>query len=72
MKKIKRFIGRFYKLIRRFYKRYILGDWWTVRHCMFPFFNGYCTYNQYKKTILDTGLRYERAKKICEELNNDM
>ena len=47
----------------------IIGDVWEVRRCLFPYPEGYATYNPYKRTILDTGLTKEEAQRICDELN---
>jgi hypothetical protein len=49
--------------------RWIIGDWWTVKACGWPFPSGYATYNRHRRTILDTGLTKEHAKDICRQLN---
>jgi len=50
-------------------KRWLVGDWWVVRKCKFPFPKGYATYNRKRKMILDTGLTKLMAKETCKELN---
>jgi hypothetical protein len=47
----------------------LIGNVWVVKQCCFPYPEGYTTYNHYKRTVLDTGLTKEEAKKICDELN---
>lgn len=42
---------------------------WVVRRCIWPYPEGYATYNQRTSTILDTGLSYEDAVKACKNLN---
>lgn len=50
-------------------KKRVTGNWWEVRRCLFPYPEGYATYNPAKRMILDTGLSKERAQRICDELN---
>lgn len=45
------------------------GNRWEVRKTIWPFPEGYGTYNPYRKMILDTGLTKERAQKICDDMN---
>jgi len=54
--------------MKNFFKR-LIGNWWVVRKCGFPYKKGYATYNKFKNTILDTGLTKEQANQICDELN---
>lgn len=42
---------------------------WVIKKSIFPYKEGYCTYNQKKKLILDTGLTKDDAKTICRQLN---
>ena len=46
----------------------LLGDVWEVRRCLFPYPEGYGTYNPYRGMILDTGLSKEEAQRRCDEL----
>lgn len=57
------------KTIEQLLKTAVLGDKWEVRKCLFPYPEGYATYNPFTRTILDTGLTKERAQEICDELN---
>lgn len=50
----------------------IIGNWWIVRKCEFPFPKGYATYNPAKKTILDTGLTKKQAQDICDTMNKEV
>lgn len=50
-------------------KKRLAGDWWEVRKTIWPFPEGYGTYNPGKRMILDTGLTKERAQQICDQLN---
>ena len=60
--------GYLQRLVRRCWKR-IIGDWWVVRRCGWPYPKGYATYNSFRDTILDTNLTKEHAQRICDELN---
>ena len=42
---------------------------WEARKCLWPYPEGYATYNKRTRTILDTGLTKEQAERICDELN---
>ncbi len=48
----------------------IKGDRWEVRRCLWPYPEGYATYNPATQTILDTGLTKVRAQEICDQLNS--
>jgi len=61
-------IKQFNKLVGKCW-RWIIGDWWVVRRCEFPYAAGYATYNPYRKTVLDTGLSKTDALAICKGLN---
>lgn len=51
--------------------KWLIGDWWVVRPCGWPYPPGYATYNKWRNTVLDTGLPdRETAQAICDELNN--
>lgn len=46
------------------------GPDWQVRRTIWPFEDGWGTYNIKTKTILDTGLSTrEEAQEICDDLN---
>ena len=49
--------------------RWCIGDWWVVRRGAWPY-HGWCTYNRYRNTILDTGITEKRAKEIRREMNS--
>ena len=49
--------------------KWIIGDWWVVRKCQFPYPCGYATYNSFRRTVLDTGLSKNQAEEICKQLN---
>lgn len=57
--------------IRKFFKRFVLRDWWVVRRGEFPFPKGYCTYNSWINTVADTGLQKEKAQSICDVMNRE-
>jgi len=57
------------KRLKKLGKR-IIGDHWVVRRCIWPYPEGYATYNPFRRTILDTGLTKEQAEELCKELNN--
>ena len=54
--------------MKRFWK-WLIGDWWVVRRCTWPYQEGYATFNKYKNTVLDTGITKQEAEEICKELN---
>lgn len=49
--------------------RWFIGDWWVPRRSTWPYEDGYATFNPYRRTILDTGLTLEHARRNCDELN---
>ena len=49
----------------------IIGNWWTIKRCGFPYNSGYATFNSYKNMILDTGLTKRQAIETCKELNHE-
>lgn len=55
--------------IKRWVKWFI-GDWWVVRKTIWPYSEGYGTYNKLRKMVLDTGLSKEMAKQNCKKLND--
>ena len=55
-------------MMYRFIKRYVLRDWWIPIWGNFPY-TGYCTYNRYRRTVLDQGLTKDEAIAICKDLN---
>jgi hypothetical protein len=42
---------------------------WEIRRCLWPFPEGYATFNPGTNTILDTGLTKQRAQEICDQMN---
>ena len=57
--------------IKKIIKSLIKSEPWVVRKCLFPYPEGYATYNVKTRTILDTGLTKEQAIETCRELNNN-
>ncbi len=57
------------KLIRAKLKKACNPGPWEARKCLWPYPEGYATYNVKTHTILDTGLTKEQAEKIAERLN---
>lgn len=55
--------------MKKFWK-WLIGDWWEVRACGWPYSDGFATFNRYRHCILDTGLTRERAQEICDAMNN--
>lgn len=55
-------------LIIKLFRR-LIGDWWVVRACRWPYPEGYATYNPFRHTMLDSGLTKERAQQICDGMN---
>jgi len=47
----------------------IKGREWIVARTIWPFPDGYGTYNPVTQTILDTGLSKEEAQLRCDRLN---
>lgn len=45
---------------------------WEVRRCIWPYPEGYATYNAKKNTILDTGLDKELAQELCDMMNKEI
>jgi len=58
------------RLFKRLFKR-MIGNWWEVRVCYFPYPEGYATFNRFKNTVLDTELSKEEAQRRCDVMNND-
>lgn len=56
------------KYLKILFKR-LSGNWWVVRRSLFPFPEGYATYNPLKDTILDTGLTKQNAIDLCKKYN---
>lgn len=56
--------------IKRLYQRLFRGRWVVVR-TIWPYAEGYGTYNKKHRILLDSGLTYEQAVLECEKLNND-
>lgn len=52
--------------------RRLIGDWWEVRKCYWPFPEGFATYHPASRTILDTGLSRDAAQDICDKLNKHL
>ena len=52
----------------RLFKK-MIGSWWVVRECGFPYPDGYATYLPRKKMVLDTGLTKEEAQQVCNHMN---
>lgn len=46
------------------------GKLWEVRRTIWPYKDGWGTYNPSTKTIADTGLSKEEAQERCDNLNN--
>jgi hypothetical protein len=44
-------------------------DKWVVRRTIWPYPDGYGTYNPFRNTVLDTGLTKEEAERRCKLLN---
>jgi hypothetical protein len=46
-------------------------DRWEVRQTIWPYPDGWGTYNPFTRTVLDTGLSTkEEAQRRCDEMNN--
>ena len=46
-----------------------LGDKWQVRRTIWPFKDGYGTFNVFTGAVLDSGLTKEEAQLRADELN---
>lgn len=47
----------------------LLGDKWEVVRTIWPYRDGYGTYNRSRRTLLDSGLTKEHAQRNCDALN---
>ena len=56
------------KLLQRIGKRLMAGKW-EVRRTIWPYKDGWGTYNPLTRTIADTGLTKPEAEARCRELN---
>ena len=51
-------------------KKVLTGDdRWEVRRTIWPYKDGWGTYNPARGMVLDTGLTKEQAQAACDELN---
>jgi len=57
------------KFLRRLW-RWWINDWWEVRACEWPYPEGFAIYHRGRGMILDMGLTYEQAAKLCEQYND--
>jgi hypothetical protein len=56
-------------LSKRLWKR-LIRNWWRPRKAVWPYPEGWATYNPWKRTFLDMGLSSEEyAQEICDKLN---
>lgn len=51
------------------FKKFLGAGPWEVRKTIWPYKEGYGTYNPITRTIADTGLSREEAQLRCDELN---
>jgi hypothetical protein len=50
----------------------IIRNRWEVRRTIWPYPEGWGTYNPYTNTILDTGIKTKaEAQEICDQLNGE-
>jgi len=57
------------KAIRRFWHKNVLGHWWVPMKCGWPYPEGYCAYNKWTRTLLESGLTREQAEGVCDIMN---
>lgn len=52
--------------------RWMVKDRWEVRQCDWPFPEGYCVYNPYRKSTLGHGCSKEGAEGLSRSLNVEL
>ena len=58
------------RALSKFFPKSKGEGYWEVRRTIWPYPDGWGTYNPVTKTVLDTGLPTRaRAQRICDQLN---
>lgn len=50
--------------------KWLVGDKWILVRTIWPYPEGYGTYNKFRRTLLDSGLTKLEAIETCKDLNH--